>query len=58
LTALTYLGVGLFVLGWLVLFVLSLSSKSEYDIQNKQVARSNPKIKAQNTSETAAHQSY
>jgi hypothetical protein len=58
LTALTYLGVGLFVLGWLVLFVLSLSSKSEYDIQNKQVARSNPKIKAQNTSETAAPQSY
>ena len=58
MTALTYLGVGLFVLGWLVLFVLSLSSKSEYDIQIKQVARSNPKIKAQNTSETAAPQSY
>ena len=58
MTALTYLGVGLLVLGWLVLFVLSLSSKSEYDIQIKQVARSNPKIKAQNTSETAAPQSY
>lgn len=55
---LTYIGVGLFVLGWLVLFLLSLSSKSEYDIQNKQPARSIPKPKPHSTSKAVTPESY
>jgi hypothetical protein len=56
LTALTYIGVGLFVLGWLVLFLLSLSGKPESDTRYRQSYGSIPQTNPHGISKTVNHE--
>jgi hypothetical protein len=49
MTTLTYVGTGLLLIGWIVLFVVSLSTKSEPHVQNKQTAPSLPKTHHNNS---------
>ena len=49
---LTYIGIGLLCLGWLVLFIVSMVYRFKDDEQNKPYTRSLPKVDPDNPQKT------
>ena len=54
---LTYIGVGLLGLGWIVFFLIALFSESEYSTRHEQAVRSISKTHAHKISENVKFES-
>ena len=57
MSTLTYVAAGLLFIGWAILIISALSSKSEYDKLNKQFASPSTKDQIYNPSETSTPKS-